>query len=344
MTRAEIHPEPTTIPPASDPVLEVRDLHRWHRTRWGRKKATLCGVSFAVHPGEVFGLLGPNGAGKTTTLKILLGMLHPGAGTVRLFGRDARDVETRRRLGYLTEQPYYYDYLTAREFLDLCGVLCGLGRTERASRAVRLLEQVGLAADADVRLRRFSKGMLQRLGLAQALLHDPPLLILDEPMSGLDPLGRSLVRDLMFQLRQAGKTILFSSHILPDVETLCDRVAVLAAGRVVAEGRVTDLAAASDTGFEILAAGMPPALIDACALRGEFRRQAGERTLLEAADRAAMNRLVGEILSAGASIVGVTPRRSPLEAHFLAAVGGVPKAGAASLQDTVGATRTGTDG
>ena len=308
------------ISPPADPLVRIEELWRSYRGRWGRKVHALQGVNLEVRAGEVTGLLGPNGAGKTTTLKILLGMLRPSRGRAFLFGRPVSDPAARRRVGFLTEQPYFYDYLTAREFLDLCGVLCGLDGAVRRRRADELLERVGLTAAAGQRLRKYSKGMLQRLGLAQALLHEPALVILDEPMSGLDPLGRGLVRDVILDLKRQGVTILFSSHILPDVEMLCDRVYVLAGGRVITAGSVSDLAAEADPGFEIVASGVPDRLAERFRAAGCGVRPAGSRTLVEVPDRPSMNRVVGELLAAGAELIGVSPERSPLEAHFLKAV------------------------
>jgi ABC-2 type transport system ATP-binding protein len=316
--------------PLEPPPIQIRDLWRSFSGRWGKKTCALKGITLEVHEGEVVGLLGPNGAGKTTTLKILLGMLRPSQGVVRLFGASAWDPQARRRLGFLTEQPYFYDTLTAREFLDLCGVLCGLSRADRARRSEELLEQVGLSRSAGERLRRFSKGMLQRLGLAQALIHAPSLVILDEPMSGLDPLGRSLVRDVILSLKKEGVTVLFSSHILPDVETLCDRVAILSQGSLVAQGTVADFAAAADPGFEIVAQGVHPLLLDALTLRGNSARWAGEKVIIDTPHRMAMNLAVGEILGSGAEIIGVSPKRSPLEEHFLSAVQGLGEAAPAA--------------
>jgi len=307
---------------ATEPPVVITDLRRSYRGKWGRKVEALKGVSLEAPAGQVTGLLGPNGAGKTTTIKILLGMLRPSSGTVKLFGRPTQDPLTRARLGFLTEQPYFYDYLTARELLDLCGVLCGIPSTERRRRGDQWLERMGLAASADLRLRKFSKGMLQRLGLAQALLHEPELAILDEPMSGLDPLGRSLVRDVILDLKRKGTTVLFSSHVLPDVETLCDRVTVLAGGSVVLEGAVADLVADADPEFEIVVAGASPALRMRLTSRGANVAVSASRLLIGAKDRASMNDLVAELIADGAEIAAVTPRRSPLEQRFLAAVRG----------------------
>ncbi|HEX7878841.1 MAG TPA: ABC transporter ATP-binding protein [Candidatus Eisenbacteria bacterium] len=307
---------------ATESPVVITGLRRSYRGKWGRKVEALKGVSLEAPAGRVTGLLGPNGSGKTTTIKILLGMLRASSGTVKLFGRSMEDPATRARLGFLTEQPYFYDYLTARELLDLCGVLCGIPSAERKRRTDRWLERMGLAASADLRLRKFSKGMLQRLGLAQALIHEPELAILDEPMSGLDPLGRSLVRDVILDLKRNGTTVLFSSHVLPDVETLCDRVTVLAGGSVVLDGTVTDLVADADPEFEIVAAGASPALRMKLTSRGTEMAVSASRLLIGAKDRAAMNELVAELIADGAEIATVTPRRSPLEQRFLAAVRG----------------------
>jgi ABC-2 type transport system ATP-binding protein len=325
----------TTLPRGAsvvaDPPVVIADLRRSYRGRWGRKVEALKGVSLEAPAGQVTGLLGPNGAGKTTTIKILLGMLRASSGRVSLFGRPASDPAARARLGYLTEQPYFYDYLTGRELLDLCGVLCGIPSVERRRRADAWLERMGLAQSADLRLRKYSKGMLQRLGLAQALLHEPELAILDEPMSGLDPLGRSLVRDVILDLKRRGTTVLFSSHVLPDVETLCDRVTVLAGGSVVLDGTVTELVADADPEFEIVVAGASPTLRMAFTARGVGMTASASRLLIAAPDRSSMNRLVAELIADGAEIAAVTPRRSPLEQRFLAAVRGA--GGAAGLHD-----------
>jgi ABC-2 type transport system ATP-binding protein len=317
----------TPVSAPRPPLVAIQNLTRSYRGKWGRRIDALSGVTLEARAGEVTGLLGPNGAGKTTTLKILLGMLRPSGGTATLFGRPATDPGARARLGFLTEQPYFYDYLTAREFLGLCGALSSMPNDLVKRRSTELLERMGLAASADLRLRKFSKGMMQRLGLAQALLHDPELVILDEPMSGLDPMGRSLVRDVILQLKRQGTTVLFSSHVLPDVETLCDRVYILAGGRVVAHGAVADLVAEAEVGFEIVASDIPAPTRERLGAQGARLRAAGSRTLVSVADRAAMNRAVSELLAAGAELIGVSPTRSPLEAHFVSAVGGAGAAG-----------------
>ncbi|MDZ4805593.1 MAG: ABC transporter ATP-binding protein [Candidatus Eisenbacteria bacterium] len=321
-TRVTNLPKSLSTVTAIGPVapVSVHNLRRYYRGRWGKKVEALKGVSLEAPAGQVTGLLGPNGAGKTTTLRIILGMLRASSGIVRLFGGSVNDPASRKRLGFLTEQPYFYDYLTARELLDLCGVLCDVAPADRRRRSGYWLERMGLSHAADLRLRKFSKGMLQRLGLAQALIHEPELVILDEPMSGLDPLGRSLVRDVILELKQRGATVLFSSHVLPDVETLCDRVTVVAGGSVVLEGSVADLVADTDAEFEIVVSQVSPGLAQALSARGIAVATSGSRLLIAAPDRAAMNRLVAELIRDGAEIAAVAPRRSPLEQRFLAAV------------------------
>jgi len=227
---------------ASDPILEVQELAKTYRVGFLRRKvAAVRGVTFSVPRGAVFGLLGPNGAGKTTTIKMLMGLVAPGAGSFRILGRSGRRAAAREDVGFLPENPYFHEYLTPRELLEFYGQLCGLDRATIGRRRNRLIEQVGLQDAARRQLRKFSKGMLQRIGLAQALIGKPQLLILDEPMSGLDPIGRKLIADMLVELNEGGTTIVFASHILSDVERLCDRVVILNGGLKVAEGTLEDL-------------------------------------------------------------------------------------------------------
>jgi len=228
--------------PNSDLVVQTEQLSKIFSVGfWGKRVIAVDGVNLEVRRGEVFGFLGPNGAGKTTALKMLMGLIYPTSGRAWLFGRDLGDPETKARLGFLPESPYFYDYLTSREFLGFYGHLFGLWGAVLDKRIDELLELVSMTHAKDLQLRKFSKGMLQRVGVAQALINDPELVVLDEPMSGLDPIGRKEVRDLILRLKESGKTVLFSSHILHDAEVLCDRVAMILKGRLVACGRVTDL-------------------------------------------------------------------------------------------------------
>src|SRR5947207_3588314 len=220
-------------------------------------------LTLEVAPGEVFGFLGPNGAGKTTTLKLLMQLVFPTSGRAEMLGRPLGALDVKRRLGYLPENPYFYDYLTAEELLTYFARLFGYRGAEPRKRASRLLDDVGIGAERRLQLRKFSKGMLQRVGIAQALINDPELVILDEPMSGLDPLGRRDVRSLILRLRDRGCTVLFSSHVLSDAEALCSRVAILAKGRLVAAGRLADMVPFRARGWEMVVARVSDRTIDA---------------------------------------------------------------------------------
>ncbi len=225
----------------STPIVQVKDLHKtFHIGFWRKRVDAVRGISFAVERGEFFGLLGPNGAGKTTTLKTVLRLIFPTRGSVELFGQPL-ERESFARIGYMPENPYVYQYLKPLEFLDLCGRLLGMSAKARKKRADELIEKVGLEHAIGRQIGRFSKGMTQRVGLAQTLLHDPELIILDEPMSGLDPVGRKQIRDLLAEQHAAGKTIVFTSHILSDVETLCDHVAIMRRGKIAARGALDEL-------------------------------------------------------------------------------------------------------
>lgn len=231
----------------TEQVIVTRALVKDHVSNFLRKRfRAVDGISFSVARGEAFGLLGPNGAGKTTTQKLLLGLLRPTAGEVHVLGRKAGHPESLRRIGYLPENPYFYSHLTAQEFLDFFGRLFDLGKSERQKRSARLLEMVSLAEAGSKPIRKFSKGMLQRLGIAQALINDPDLIFLDEPNSGLDPIGRRDMRRIIMKLKEEGKTIFLNSHLLPDVNELCDRIMILHRGRCVAEDRVSDIAASGN--------------------------------------------------------------------------------------------------
>jgi ABC-2 type transport system ATP-binding protein len=301
------------------PVIEIENLTYEYRDGFWRKRSVraLDSVSLSVEPGEVFGFLGPNGAGKTTTFKILMRMVRPAAGAARILSRPLDDLAMRARIGYLPEQPYFYDYLTARELLLYFGALFGLSREACRERAGRLLEQVGLTADAAKPLRRFSKGMLQRIGLAQALINDPEVLFLDEPMSGLDPLGRREVRDLIADLRVRGKTIFFSSHILTDVEAMCDRVAILNRGRLVETGRLSEILKSLGNEVEAVVSGVD----DAALARLRAVALAVTPTPEGARVRLRSDREVRLVLdlthAAGGRLVSVSPARETLEDLFV---------------------------
>lgn len=306
-----------------DPALEVRGLTKVYRHPWTMKVTPgLNDVSFMVQKGEIFGYLGPNGAGKTTTIKILTGLLKPTSGEAWLLGRSFHDVESRRKLGFLPEQPYFYDYLNGVEYLELAARLSGLGAREAARAARHWLGRVGLGERSRLALRKYSKGMLQRLGLAAAMVHEPELLILDEPMSGLDPFGRRDVRDLVLEQRARGATVLLSSHILPDVETLCDRVGIVLRGRLERLASVGELVRGGTPRVELRLAGVPLFELPA-ALEGalERRTSAGD-TVLTLHDASRQQELLAFLVQRHVTIQSVTPMRSSLEELFMAAAEG----------------------
>jgi ABC-2 type transport system ATP-binding protein len=287
-----------------------------------RPHRALDALSIEVPPGGVFGLLGPNGAGKTTTLKLLLNLLWPTAGRAEIFGHPAGDVAARRRLGFLPENPTFYDHLSAEELLTYFAGLFGYTGEARRRRVAETLDLVGLGDDRRRLLRQYSKGMVQRVGLAQALVNDPELVILDEPMSGLDPLGRREVRQIILQLRDQGRTVMFSSHILSDAEALCSRIAILSKGRLVASGSLDELTAGGGRGWEIVASGLTEAL--AARLAPAVRRLtpiAHGRYSLELPPDAHPESVVADLASGGASLVSVTPLRATLEDVFVERVG-----------------------
>lgn len=275
-------------------------------------------VSLAVEPGEVFGFLGPNGAGKTTTLKLLMRLVFPTFGSAEILGRPVGDRAVRRRIGYLPENPYFYDHLTAEELLQYFAGLFGYAAAERRTRASRLLDEVGIAGERRLPLRKFSKGMLQRVGIAQALVNDPELVIFDEPMSGLDPLGRRDVRSLILGLRDRGCTVFFSSHVLSDAEALCSRVAILAKGRLVAEGRLTELLPFRLRGWDLVVSAVSDALAHSLAARAtSVVRISDGRYHVELPLDQPPDRVVAELAASGATLVSLNPLRDTLEDFFV---------------------------
>lgn len=282
-----------------------------------RKVHAVRGVSFSVQPGEVLGFVGPNGAGKTTTVKCALELIHPTRGDVHLFGKPSGDRKSRARLGYLPENPYIYSYLKPMEFLDLCGQLCGMPSKARRERAEMLLQRLSLSHAASRPVGKFSKGMMQRLGMCQTLLHDPELLVLDEPFSGLDPIGRKDIRDLLHEEHSAGKTIVIISHVLSDVEQICDRVVIVNYGRVTAEGRIDELLAGDVRRVEIELAQASEDLLTKLRADALELRQLKETVVVVVEGQEASTAVLSQVGAAGAQVVAVTPHRETLEDLFV---------------------------
>jgi ABC-2 type transport system ATP-binding protein len=305
------------------PAVEIQNLTKDYEVGFLRKRKVraLEGLSLAVERGEIFGFLGANGAGKTTTLKLLMRLMYPTEGGARILGRDIADVSMHAEIGYLPEHPYFYDYLTAREFLEYCAELFGYARGERKRRASDLLARVRLEEKSwDKQLRKFSKGMLQRVGLAQALVNDPSVVFLDEPMSGLDPIGRREVRDLIASLRGTGTTVFLCSHILADIEVLCDRAAILRRGRLAHLGRLEELRGlGGERAMEVVVSGA-----DAARLRAALDGLAGARVTatpggarVEVPSEKQVDEALRAVRVEGARLVAVHPVGNALEELFV---------------------------
>ena len=298
------------------PAIETFGLEKTYTVGFWRKRprCALHPLNLAVEEGEVFGYLGPNGAGKTTTLKLLMGLVYPTAGSAKILGLPVNDPRVKAQIGFLPEQPYFYDYLTARELLEYYAQLSAVEARERSRRVAAVLDRVGLNDVGGVQLRKFSKGMLQRVGIAQAILHEPRLVFLDEPMSGLDPIGRREVRDLMESLKHEGKTIFFSTHILSDAEALCDRVAILHKGELRSIGVIADLTSSVRGKVEVMWQGsvVPPgirSLNAECHQTGEMARAIVAEDQLDSA--------IDALRRANLKLVSVTPVRATLEDYFV---------------------------
>jgi ABC-2 type transport system ATP-binding protein len=303
-------------------AIEIRGLSKNYAVGFWRKqlRPALKSLDLSVGSGETFGFLGPNGAGKTTTLKLLMGIIFPTSGSARILGQDCLDPEVKRKVGFLPEQPYFYDYLNAAELLDYYAHLSGLSAGERKRRIPELLEKVGLGDVGKKQLRKFSKGMLQRVGIAQAIVHNPEVIFLDEPMSGLDPLGRHEIRELIQNLKDQGKTIFFSTHILSDAEALCDRVAVIHQGELRGIGVVNDLRSSSSEKSEVIwqgaaALGTVSRLVLESHVTGDtVRVTVGSNSLDELLER---------LRQQSARLVSVTPLHGTLEEYFLSKTSGM---------------------
>jgi ABC-2 type transport system ATP-binding protein len=301
-------------------AIETIELTKDYAVGFWRKrpKRALDRLTLRVDAGEVFGFLGPNGAGKTTTLKLLLQLVFPTSGEARILGRPPGDLAAKKRLGYLPENPYFYDHLTAEELLTYFGGLLGLDAAERRRRVSALLDEVGIGADRRLQLRKFSKGMLQRVGIAQALLNEPELVILDEPMSGLDPLGRRDVRQLILRLRDRGCAVFFSSHVLSDAEALCSRVAILSRGQLVASGSLNDILAFRVQGWELIVADVNDEMIARHTARITRAAAIGAgRFLLELPLDTRPEALLADLMAQGGRLVSLNPLRETLEDYFV---------------------------
>ena len=298
------------------PAIEILGLEKTYMVGFWRKrpKRALSPLHLTVEDGEIFGFLGPNGAGKTTTLKLLMGLVFPTAGSARILGQEWTDPEVKAQIGFLPEQPYFYDHLTAHELLNYYAQLSGVPGKERSRRVDAMLQRVGLPDVHGVQLRKFSKGMLQRIGIAQAILHDPKLVFFDEPMSGLDPMGRREVRDLMEQLEQEGKTVFFSTHILSDAEALCDRVAIIHKGELRGIGAVEDLTSSVQGKVEVIWQGTAiPASMKALGAECHVTGDTVRAIISESQQDAAIDALRRERMR----LIAITPVRTSLEAYFV---------------------------
>lgn len=310
------------------PVVQVQNLRKTFRVGfWGRQVTVVDGLSLDVQRGEVFGFLGPNGAGKTTTIKMLMGLIYPSGGWAALFGRPIGDPTAKAKVGFLPESPYFYDYLTSREFLRFYGHLFGLMGAALEQRIDELLELVGMTHARDLQLRKFSKGMLQRVGIAQALINDPELVVLDEPMSGLDPIGRKEVRGLILRLKESGKTVMFSSHILHDAELLCDRVAMIMKGRLVACGQVSELIDPGTTQeVEMVVDRLSPDGIDMLQPLTIRLSLHSERVVATLASQRQVDEALEVIRSQRAKLISLLPHKASLEDLFIRKARGVQQA------------------
>jgi ABC-2 type transport system ATP-binding protein len=298
------------------PAIEILGLEKTYRVGFWRKrlKRALHPLQLTVEEGEIFGFLGPNGAGKTTTLKMLMGLVFPTAGSARILDREWTDPEVKAQIGFLPEQPYFYDYLTAHELLEYYGQLSGVPAKERKRRVDEVLSQVGLRNVQGLQLRKFSKGMLQRVGIGQAIFHNPKLVFFDEPMSGLDPMGRREVRDLMEQLKHEGKTVFFSTHILSDAEALCDRVAIIHNGELRGVGAVEDLTSTIQGKVEVIWQGTQvPASIKALGAECHVTGDTVRAVISESRQDAVLDTVRRE----GLHLIALIPVRTSLEAYFV---------------------------
>ncbi len=302
----------------ADTVIDVRDLRKTYRTPFRRKKVeALRGITFHVQRGHIFGFVGPNGAGKTTTIRTLMGLIRPTGGSATILGHGIPSRAARFKVGFLPESPYFYDYLTIGELLDLVGRVFGMRSAERSKRADALIERVGLARARGQYLKKFSKGMLQRAGLAQALMNDPELVVLDEPTSGLDPIGRKEVRDLILELRDQGKTVFFSSHILTDIEAIADHVAIVARGQLQAMGTPGELVKRTVLGVDVTVRVAADVVIDGLTSNATRVRRSGDELAVALPANADVDAWLVTARQLGAKVIAVEPRHETLEDLFM---------------------------
>lgn len=317
------------------PAIETEELTKDYNVGFWRPKPyrALDRLTMTVEAGEVFGFLGPNGAGKSTTLKLLMGLIFPTSGSARILGKPLGDLDARRKSGFLPENPSFYDYLSAEELLTYFASLHGLTGAEAKRRVSTVLDEVGLAAERRMKLRSYSKGMIQRVGVAQALLNEPEVVFFDEPMSGLDPLGRRELRQLMLALRDRGCTVFFSSHILSDAELLCSRVAILAHGKMVAQGKLSDIVAFELRGWELVVSNLNEQVLSSLRSRvGTITPLAGDRYTLELSPVDPPEKMIQELTGQGVEIVSLNALRTTLEDYFVDLVGTAERRDTAFLQ------------
>ncbi|HWV39384.1 MAG TPA: ABC transporter ATP-binding protein [Vulgatibacter sp.] len=301
-----------------EPILVTRRLGKVYRLGLRRKRVVAVrDLDLSVNRGEIYGFLGPNGAGKSTTIKMLMGLVLPTSGDASIFGVPISSRRARASIGFLPENPYFHDFLTAEQLVAFAGRLGGVPRATLEERIPRLLDLVGLSKAKKLPLRRYSKGMVQRAGIAQALVGDPALVVLDEPMSGLDPIGRKDVREVIFRLKEEGKTVFFSSHILPDVEAICDRVGLMFHGAMRDQGTLDDLLAAGARAVDVIAEGIPPALAEDLRARAARSLPKGDGWAFAFARDSDADAAVRELARAGARIVAVARHRETLEELFV---------------------------
>ena len=299
-------------------VISIEHVEKTFRTGFFYKKVqAVKDLSFSVEEGEIFGFLGPNGAGKTTTIKMLMGLIHPTAGNLKIFGKPFDDISAKSELGYAPEQPTFYDYLTGYEFLNYYGKLCGVSSDDSKKRIPRLFEMVGLKNVEKLSLRKFSKGMLQRIGIAQAMVSDPKLLVLDEPMSGLDPIGRREIRDLILTLKKNGKTIFFSTHILPDVEMICDRVGIIVKGTLRKLGRIDEFLDVDTSETELCIRGLPENVINDLGVMATSFIKRGMLCYFSLPDHEMALKILNASTVHGGQLVSLMPKRKSLEDVFM---------------------------